>query len=234
MMQSQNPIRVLLVDDEEIIRYGLKAILQMENGVEVVGEACDGQAAIALAQTLKPDVILMDISMPVLDGVAATETIVQMLPQSKVLILTTHDEEQYLAEALQRGAAGYLLKNTPPQDFVHLIQTTHRGYLQLSPSLGQTLLTQLQSATPQPAACETACDWQGATPREQEVIKLIAGGANNREIAQMLYITEKTVKNHVSNILNRMGLRNRTQLAIWANRAVMNTANTLANTPLSA
>lgn len=213
MRISDNTIRVLLVDDEAIVRYGLKMIADASSTVEIVGEAEDGRAAIALAKTLQPDVVLMDVSMPVMDGVTATEEICQSLPQTKVLILTTHDDDQYLAQALENGAAGYLLKNTPPEDFIHIIQSIHKGYMQFSPGIGQKLCQQLKSTTPTKKT--TPC--KDITPREQEVLRFIAEGASNREIAQALKISEKTVKNHVSNILNRVGLRDRTQLAIWAN-----------------
>lgn len=214
MMKSQDPIRVLLVDDEDIVRYGLKAIFQTESMLEIVGEACDGKSAIDQAQALQPDVILMDISMPGIDGVAATGEIRRVLPQTKILILTTLEDDQHLVEAMQQGALGYLLKNTPPVDFIQIIQATHKGYMQLSPSMGQKLCQQLKPPSPPKAPMNS----RKVTPREQEVLELIAEGASNREIAQILHITEKTVKNHVSNILNRVGLRDRTQLAIWTTK----------------
>ncbi|MGJ3247361.1 MAG: response regulator [Elainellaceae cyanobacterium] len=213
MMNSQPLIRVLLVDDEEIVRYGLKTIIQPEATVIVVGEACNGREAIAQAEALNPDVILMDIGMPIMNGVRATGEILQSQPQVKILILTIHDDNQFLIEALQQGVAGYLLKNTPPADFIQIIQSTHKGYMQVGPSLGQQLSRQLKFPYPHQRPNNLA----QVTPREQEVLQLIAAGASNREIAQSLYITEKTVKNHVSNILNRLGLRDRTQLAIWVN-----------------
>ena len=213
MANSQNSIRLLLVDDEDIIRYGLSAILQCETAIEIVGQACNGQEAIAQAQQLRPDIVLMDIAMPVMDGVTATGQICQALPDVKVLILTTSAEDKHLHDAIQQGASGYLLKNIPPEDFIHIIQSTCKGYMQFDPTMGQKLYQQLKS--PQPA--RPINDWKGVTPREREVLTLIAAGANNREISQTLHITEKTVKNHVSNILNRVGLRDRTQLAIWVN-----------------
>lgn len=225
-MQPQTPIRLLLVDDEALIRYGLKAITELDEAIEVVGEADNGAEAIALAETLKPDVILMDIAMPIKNGVEATMEIRKILPEAKVLILTTHAEDKYLAQAMEQGASGYLLKNTPPQDFIHIIQTTHRGYLQFSPSLASQISQTLISTR---AQHHKTREWEGATPREQEVIRLIAQGANNREIAQELYIAEKTVKNHVSNILSRMGLRDRTQLAIWANDAALEQSSPLSS-----
>lgn len=213
MAKSGNPIRVLLADDEAIIRYGLKAVARCTAEIEIVGEACDGEDAIAKAQALQPDVILMDIGMPLTNGIAATKEICQVLPNTKILILTTHDDAQHITEAMQQGAVGYLLKNTPPEDFVQSIQSAYRGYMQFSPGLGQKLLQQLRPATPQ-----TQLDkLPDVTPREQDVLKLICEGASNREIAQALHITEKTVKNHVSSILSQVGVKSRTQLAIWAN-----------------
>lgn len=219
MTSLQNPIRLLLVDDEDIIRYGLNAILQCEPAIDIVGEARNGQEAVAQAKQLQPDIVLMDIGMPIMDGVTATGKICQTVPDVKVLILTTSTEDSHLHHALQQGAAGYLLKNVPPEDFIHIIQSTHKGYMQFDPAMGQKLHQQLKP----PTSDKTLSDWKGITPREQEVLQLIAEGANNREISQKLHIAEKTVKNHVSNILNRVGLRDRTQLAIWVNTASLHT-----------
>lgn len=210
-----NPIRVLIVDDEDLVRYGIKAICQATDALVVVGEASNGQAAIAQAQALKPDVVLMDISMPVMDGVTATAQIYHSLPQTKVLILTVHTNDEHLLEAMQQGAAGYFLKNTPPEDVLPIIQATQKGYLQIGPSLGQKLLQQLKPPAPKVGAAIAPQPSLGITPREQEVLGLIVEGASNREIAQVLHITEKTVKNHVSSLLSRVGLRDRTQLALW-------------------
>ena len=208
---SQGPIRLLLVDDEDIIRYGLNAILQCEAAIDVVGEAHNGQEALEQAHRLKPDIILMDIGMPLMDGVAATAKICQSLPGVKILILTTSTEDHHLHNAIQNGASGYLLKNIPPEDFIHIIRSTYKGYMQFAPAMGR----KLHHKSSQPNL--SVDDWKGVTPREQEVLQLIAEGASNREISQKLHIAEKTVKNHVSNILNRVGLRDRTQLAIWMN-----------------
>lgn len=209
------PIRVLIVDDEDLVRYGIKVICQATDALEVVGEASNGQDAITQAQTLHPDVVLMDISMPVMDGVAATAQIRQVLPQIKVLILTVHENDELLLEAMQQGAVGYFLKNTPPEDVVPIIQATHKGYLQVGPNLGKKLLQQLTSPVPKVIPTATPKQSFGITPREREVLNLIVEGASNREIAQILHITEKTVKNHVSSLLSRVGLRDRTQLALW-------------------
>jgi len=208
---SAVPIQVLLVDDEDIVRYGLKSICQAESALQVVGEAANGQAAIDQALSLRPDVILMDINMPVMDGVSATAAILQALPNARVLILTAFEDDEHLVEAMQKGASGYVLKNTPPEDFVCIIQATHKGYLQIGPSLSRRLCQQLKplSVVKQPTSRK------GITPREQEVLGLVAKGASNREIAGMLHIAEKTVKNHVSSLLSRVGVRDRTQLALW-------------------
>ena len=205
------PIRLLIVDDEDIVRYGLRAICQVDAALSVVGEASNGRAAIARTRELQPDLVLMDIRMPRMDGVAATREICQAHPETKVLILTAHENDKYLIEAMREGASGYLLKNTPPEDFAHIIHAAHKGYLQIGPTLGQKLCQQLKS----PASKKVDCGQKGITPREREVLALIAEGASNREIAQILHITEKTVKNHVSSLLSRVGLRDRTQLAIW-------------------
>lgn len=205
------PIRVLLIDDEDIVRYGLKSICQAESALQVAGEAANGEAAIAQAQALNPDVILMDINMPVMDGVQATAAIRQAFPHIKVLILTAFEDDEHLVAAMQQGASGYVLKNTPPEDFVCIIRAAHKGYLQIGPSLSQRLCQQLRPL----AVVTQPVNRKGITPREREVLSLVAEGASNREIAQKLFIAEKTVKNHVSSLLSRVGVRDRTQLALW-------------------
>lgn len=200
-------IRLLLVDDQDLIRRGMKALLKGEATLEIVGEAENGQVALEQVAALQPDVVLMDIRMPVMDGVAATREIHQRFPQTKVLVLTTFDDDQYVAQAMQYGAAGYLLKDTPPDELVQAIQAVHKGYTQLGPGLSQKLHVQVPPASLPPG-------WTELTPREQEILRLIATGASNQEIAQTLYIAEKTVKNHVTNILSRLGVRDRTQAAI--------------------
>lgn len=222
MTLDSNPIKVLLVDDEELVRYSLKIIAKSEASIEIIGEASNGEEAICQAQLLQPDVVLMDISMPLMNGITATGEICRLSPQTKVLILTTHDNDSFLIQAMQQGAVGFLLKNTPPEDFVQIIQATHKGYMQLGPSLREKLCQQLKPNSSQKKQ-EVS---KGITPREQEVVQLVAEGASNREIAQILQIQEKTVKNHVSNILRRVGLRDRTQLAIWANTLREETSDT--------
>ncbi len=209
-------IRVVLIDDQHLIRQGLKALLELEPDLQVVGEGENGQMAIALVETLQPDVVLMDIRMPVMDGVAATREINQQFPGTKVLVLTTFDDDQYVAEALRFGAMGYLLKDTPSEELAAAIRSVYKGYTQLAPGLVEKIMAKVPTTAP-PTPPTPPSSWDELTPREQEVLRLIAKGASNREIAQSLYISEGTVKNHVTNILNRLNLRDRTQAAIYAN-----------------
>jgi DNA-binding NarL/FixJ family response regulator len=206
-------IRLLLVDDQSIIRRGLSAVLAVEPGLEVVGEADHGESAIALVNTLNPDVVLMDMRMPVMDGVAATRILSQQENAPKILVLTTFDDTDAAAQALQAGAAGYLLKDTPIEELVQAIQLVHRGYNQLAPGLIQRLLEK----SVEPLEATTSPEFTGLTPREQEILRWIGRGASNREIAQQLYISERTVRNHVTSILSQLGLRDRTQAAIFFN-----------------
>lgn len=203
-------IQLLLVDDESLIRRGLKALLKLEEDLQVVGEADNGQTAMEQVEALQPDVVLMDIRMPVMDGVAATKEIVACFPETKVLVLTTFDKDEYVAQALLNGAAGYLLKDTPSEEIAQAVRAVYKGYTQLGPGLGKKVIAHIPASAKSPPAA-----WDELTPREQEVLRLIATGASNREIAQTLYIAEKTVKNHVTNILSRLNLRDRTQAAIF-------------------
>ncbi len=204
-------IRVLLVDDQSLIRQGLKALLELEPDLQVVGEAENGQAAIALVETLQPDLVLMDIRMPVMDGVAATREICHQFTNTKILVLTTFDDDEYVTQALRYGATGYLLKDTPSEELAAAIRAVHKGYTQLGPGLFEKAIAKV----PIPSASPPV-NWDELTPREQEVLRLIAAGASNREIATKLYISEGTVKNHVTRILSQLGLRDRTQAAIFA------------------
>jgi DNA-binding NarL/FixJ family response regulator len=212
---SNAMIHLLLVDDQNLIRRGLKALLKPEPELTVLGEAGNGREALdwLRSATQLPDVILMDVRMPEMDGVAATGAIVTEFPTVKILILTTFDDTEYVAQALQNGASGYLLKDTPAEELVQAIQLVQKGYTQLAPGLAQKLIL----GTP---AAELSIDPLLAelTPREQEILQLIAQGASNREIAQQLYIAEKTVKNHITSLLSRLGLRDRTQAAVWLHR----------------
>jgi DNA-binding NarL/FixJ family response regulator len=227
-------INLLLVDDQALIRRGLRALLKPEADLTVLGEAENGLAALDWLRStpVLPDVVLMDVRMPAMDGVAATKAIVESFPQIKILILTTFDDTEYVSRALQNGAAGYLLKDTPAEELVQAIQLVVKGYTQLAPGLAQRLIAQPVAVATVPAVPavpavvalelgpltgdEVSID--DLTPREREILLLIAQGANNKEIAQSLYISEKTVKNHITNLLSRLGLRDRTQAAVWVHR----------------
>lgn len=204
-------IRIILVDDQNIIREGLGSLLQAKTDLEVVGEAGNGQEAVQLALKLQPDVVLMDVRMPVMDGVAATRLLHEQAPDIKILILTTFDDDEYITKAMAYGAKGYLLKDTPSEELATAIRSIHKGYTQIGPGLFDKLMVSNSHPSPPPELAEL-------TPREREVLSLIAQGYNNREIAQTLFISERTVKNHVNSILHRLNLRDRTQAAIWANR----------------
>jgi DNA-binding NarL/FixJ family response regulator len=205
-------IRLVLVDDQSLIRRGFRALLKTDPEVEVVGEAENGQVAIDLVTTLQPDLVLMDVRMPVMDGVVGTREICQRFPQVKVLILTTFDDREYVTQALQAGASGYLLKDTPFEELTQAIHLIHKGYTQIGPGLAHQVLRQPSPQTTLPVSAE----WEQLTPREVDIIRLVAQGASNREIAQTLFIAEKTVKNRITNILSQLNLRDRTQLAIVA------------------
>ncbi|MEM9219972.1 MAG: response regulator transcription factor [Cyanobacteria bacterium P01_F01_bin.150] len=208
-------IRLLLVDDQDLIRRGLKALLGTASDLEVVGEAGNGQEAATLVAQLNPDVVLMDVRMPVTDGVAGTRQICQQFPDTKVLMLTTFDDQEYVTQALQAGASGYLLKDTPFDELTQAIALVHKGYTQIGPGLATQVLTQ-----PTPAAkTEDLQPWLALSDREKDIVRLVAQGYNNREIAQSLHIAEKTVKNYLTNILSRLELRDRTQLAIASLKA---------------
>jgi DNA-binding NarL/FixJ family response regulator len=206
-------IRVLLVDDQDIVRRGLRALLSTADDLAVVGEAVNGQAAIALLDQITPDVVLMDIRMPVMDGVTATAQVLSRLPTCKVLVLTTFDDQDYVNQALQNGASGYLLKDTPFDELTQSIRLVYKGYTQLGPGLSPRLSvgTEVQS---------DLSIFEQLTAREQEILEQIAQGASNREIADRLYLSEKTVRNHITHILSQLGLRDRTQAAIYMHTVV--------------
>jgi DNA-binding NarL/FixJ family response regulator len=212
-------IRILIVEDQTIIRQGLRRLLEAQPDLTVVGEAENGQQAIDQVAQYLPDVVLMDIRMPIMDGLTATQVICDRFPKVRVLILTTFDDEQYVEKLMQIGTIGYLLKDTPSEELAQAIRSAHRGYTQLGPGLFQKAFRERSNASPVIKSAlvqeESPVD---LTPREQEVLSLIATGASNREIAEMLCISEKTVKNHVSNILSRLNLRDRTQAAVFAHR----------------
>jgi DNA-binding NarL/FixJ family response regulator len=208
-------IRLLLVEDQTIIRQGLRKLLDAHADLQVVGEAENGQQAVDQVVTLQPDVVLMDVRMPVMDGITATQLICDRFPQIKVLVLTTFDDEQYIEKVMEFGAIGYLLKDTPSDELAAAIRSAYRGYTQLGPGLFKKVFSRRSVALKNSANSHNP-KLAELTPREREVLSLIATGASNREIAEILCITEKTVKNHVSSILSRLNLRDRTQAAVYA------------------
>jgi NarL family two-component system response regulator LiaR len=209
---AQTPIRVLIADDHAIVRKGICALLATEPNIEVVGEARDGQEACTQAQKAKPDVILMDLVMPGMDGLEATRRIVNLQPEARVLVLTSFAEDDQVFPAIKAGAHGYLLKDTGPEDLVQAIQQVHRGESSLHPSVARRLLRQLS------ASSEQGSDRDVLTERELEVLRLVAQGQSNKEISGMLTISEATVRTHVSNILAKLNLCSRTQAALYALR----------------
>lgn len=229
-------IRVLLVDDQSIVREGLSSLLKTHSDLEIVGEAENGKVAVEKVFALKPDVVLMDIRMPIMDGIAAIRLLAQKAPEVKILVLTTFDDDHYVAQAMTWGAQGYLLKDTPSAELAQAIRSVNQGYTQLGPGLfAKTMNSQhmtSQHMTSQNMAVQHAVkidsdsnltstippELAKLTAREKEVLQLIATGYSNREIATELYITERTVKNHVNSILRSLNLRDRTQAAIFAHK----------------
>jgi DNA-binding NarL/FixJ family response regulator len=218
---SEASVRVLVVDDQRLMREGIASLLSIQPGITVVGMATDGEDAIAKALNLRPDVILMDVRMPGMDGVAATAEVHRQLPGCQILMLTTFDDEEYIIAALRAGASGYLLKDIPAHDLAQAVQAAHRRIYQLDPHVASKLVAALRTpgdaraVTPSPAPTAEAAPVD-LSERELDVVRLVARGANNREIAKVLVLSEGTVKNHISNILSRLGLRDRTQVAIFA------------------
>ena len=207
-------VRVLVVDDQRLVREGVSSLLALEPGIEVVGSAADGEQAVRMAVTLRPHVVLMDVRMPNTDGVEATLAVRKRAPEVRVVMLTTFDDEDYVVRALRAGASGYLLKDLPAAELARAVRLAHAGVDQFDPAATGRLLAALRRpAAPDPVA---AASRTGLTSREIEVLRLIAAGATNREIADRLVVSEGTVKNHVSHILARLGLRDRTQAALHA------------------
>jgi DNA-binding NarL/FixJ family response regulator len=207
-------IRILLVDDQYLIREGIASLLELEDTVEVVDMAANGKEAVKKALELKPDIILMDIRMPELNGVEATAQIKQASPACQVIMLTTFDDEEFVVQSLLAGACGYLMKDIPPKDLVQAIKLAHAGIYQLAPDVAGKLVGSLQKR--EVAALQKPETDPALTSRELEVLKWLAKGASNKEIAKVFSVSEGTVKNHVSNILMRLGLRDRTQAAVYA------------------
>ncbi len=218
-------IRVLLVDDQTIIRQGLTNLLASQPDFQVVGDAANGQQAIDQVRRLydtpnQPDVILMDVRMPEVDGVAATQQICADFPDVRILVLTTFDDTESVQQAMRWGAKGYLLKQTPIEDLAIAVRAVYQGYTHMGPGLFEKTLGTPKTLENPAAASEVAlpANLRSLSPREQEVLKLIVAGLNNREIAEKLFISERTVRNHVTSILSQLQLRDRTQAALYASQ----------------
>src|SRR5690348_15423749 len=211
-------IRVLIVDDQSLVRTGFKMILDAEPDIEVVGEAGDGAAAVTMARTLRPEVVLMDVRMPGTDGITATGQVTAELPGTRILILTTFDLDDYVHAGLHAGASGFLLKDVPAPDLVAAIRTVAAGDSVLSPGATRRLIERFVPLLATPAAAATDA-LAALTSREREVFGLVAQGRSNREIADTLYLSEGTVKIHVSRLLGKLGLRDRVHAVILAYEA---------------
>ncbi len=231
--ERHSMVRVLVVDDQQLVRDGIASLLRAQDGITVVGTATNGQEALEQAITLRPDVILMDVRMPIMDGVKATIQILRQVPSCCILMLTTFDDDEYVRDALRAGARGYLLKDLAAQDLANAVQAVSQGVYQLdaaviermidafsSPNILKKSETEERITPPVPKtqtnAAADSLDTAGLTNREVEILRLIATGATNREVADYLVISEGTVKNHLSNIFSRLGLRDRTQAVMYA------------------
>jgi DNA-binding NarL/FixJ family response regulator len=225
---KQAEIRILLVDDHRLFREGVRKILEMHSGFIVVGECGDGQEAVAMARNLRPDIVLMDINMPSLNGVEATSAILEASPESRIIILSIHDDEQYVYRTLRNGASGYLLKEVETESLIEAVEAVAEGGSYVHHKVTGKLIDEFRrlcaegERMKEEAAAASEVEvldrsvWESLTPRERDVLELMAAGNNNRAIGDRLFISEKTVKNHVSSILLKMGVEDRTQAVIRA------------------
>jgi len=211
-MENIETIKVLIVDDHQVVRQGLRTFLELHEDISVIGEAEDGMDAVEMVTQLQPDVVLMDLVMPRMDGITATQKIHALGFPTKVIALTSFSEDDKVFPAIQAGAASYLLKDVSPDDLVDAIRAVHHGEARLHPDITRKLMEQVSQMRNLPQ--ETPVE--ELTERERQVVRLVAMGRSNREIAEELYISEKTVKTHISNILGKLNLEHRTQLAIYA------------------
>ena len=209
-------IRILLADDQQLFREGLIALLSLEEDLEIVGEANHGLDAIALAEQLQPDVILMDVRMPICNGVEATHEIHNTYPWIQILVLTTFDEDEYVFQSLEAGALGYLLKSTPAKQLAIAIRNIQSGYSQLGPTIAPKVFAQIKPSASTPQNYQDLFN-----QRELEILRLLGLGKSNQEIAFDLHLAEGTVKNHLTNIFGQLGVRDRTQAALWAHRNLL-------------
>ena len=213
-MSEQSTLRVLLVDDDELMRAGLRAVLSSDQSIRVVGEASSGRGAISAVGAYGPDLVLMDVRMPDLDGIAATREVLAASPEVRVLILTTFEEDEYIFGALHAGASGFLLKRTRPEELLTAIHTVAAGDSLLSPSVTRRVIAHMANQPVRNIGSRERLE--GLTTREREVLELVARGLSNREIAGTLVIEESTVKTHVKRILMKLSLRDRIQAVIFA------------------
>jgi NarL family two-component system response regulator LiaR len=215
-------IRVLIVDDHAMVRQGPRTFLELQDSsilpIEIAGEAANGIEAVELARCTQPDIVLLDLVMPEMDGLQATSRIIECSPRSRVIILTSFGEEDKVLPAIRAGAQGYLLKDIPPDELVHAVREAYLGKVQLHPEIARKLMAVVAGRQEPSASHVAAHPGDGLTEREEEVLQLISDGLNNREIAEKLFISEKTVKTHVSNILSKLHVDDRTQAAIYALR----------------
>ncbi len=224
--REKTPVRLVLVDDHALVRKGMKSILYGEPDLEVIGEASDGQEALELCRSLKPEVVLMDVRMPQMDGLQATQAIKEELPETSVLMVTMHENLDYLYEALKAGAAGYVLKEAGQEEVIGAVRSVLDGESPLSPALSAQLLRRLvdekkgqaRVAKPSPTAQKERASLppEGLTPRELEITRLMVEGKTNKEIAKKLVVSSLTVKTHVQHIIRKLGVSDRTQAAVCA------------------
>lgn len=212
-------IRIVVADDHVLLRQGLRQVLEMEPDFEVVGEAQDGQQAVEITQALKPDVVLLDITMPRLNGIEAARAIKEALPSTGIVMLTIHDSDEYLMEAVAAGINGYVLKDVEPATLIEAVRSCSRGNGYLHPTVAARVLQRLNQpdSGSEPPVRRRVVE-EGLTPREFEVLEQLAQGASNRDIADRLYISESTVKNHVTSIFRKLGVADRTQAVLYAVR----------------
>ena len=206
-------VRVVLVDDDDLMRAGLRSVLSSDETIDVVGEAGDGREAVDRIRGLRPDLVLMDIRMPDLDGISATREVLATSPEVKVVVLTTFEQDDYIFDALSAGASGFLLKRTQPEELIAAIHTVADGDSLLSPSVTRRVIDRMAS---QPSPIRASARLDDLTPREREVLELVAQGLSNREIAERFVIEESTVKTHVKRILMKLRLRDRVQAVVFA------------------
>lgn len=212
MSEETRKIKVLIADDHQVVRQGLRTFLELQNDINVIGEACDGEEAVQMVRQLAPDVVLMDLVMPRVDGIAATRQVKALGTGVKVIALTSFTEDDKVFPAIQAGASSYLLKDVSPLELVDAIRAAYRGESRLHPRIAQKLMEQVAQQT-NPRRESMVDDLTG---RELEVIRAVTQGRSNHEISQELFISEKTVKTHISNILSKLNLEDRTQLAVYA------------------